>query len=135
MTRTPHDGEHPAELRLRQALDARAAAVTVRALRPADPPGPHLRRSPLVRLRGFALPLAGLAAAAAALVGYLVLAPDRAPLRPAPPAAPPELTPSTSAAPTPGPASPRHPSPSVTPQPDGTGPSAIPSAPRDTYPN
>ncbi|MER5870894.1 hypothetical protein ABT106_14445, partial [Streptomyces sp. NPDC002044] len=86
MTPTTHDGEHPAERRLRQALEARAAGITVRELRPADPPGPGLRRSPAARLRGFTLPLTGLAAAAAALVGYLVLTPEPAPPRPAPPA-------------------------------------------------
>lgn len=33
-------GERPVERRLRQALDTRAAGITVRELRPADPPGP-----------------------------------------------------------------------------------------------
>ncbi|MEV0411587.1 hypothetical protein AB0I68_12505 [Streptomyces sp. NPDC050448] len=89
-------GERPVERRLRQALDARAAGITVRGLRPADPPGPHVRRLPAARLRlglrRFALPLAGLAAAAAAVAGYLVLAPDSSPARPVPPASPPEIT-------------------------------------------
>ncbi|MGW6985266.1 hypothetical protein ACWGE1_38385, partial [Streptomyces sp. NPDC054932] len=69
--------ERPVERRLRQALDARADSIDVRRLRPADPPGPRAGRLPLVRLRRFALPLAGLAAAAAAAgIGYLLLAPD-----------------------------------------------------------
>ncbi|MEV6731306.1 MULTISPECIES: hypothetical protein [unclassified Streptomyces] len=89
-------GERPVERRLRQALDARAAGITVRELRPADPPALHVRRLPAARLRlnlrRFALPLAGLATAAAAVAGYLVLAPDSAPPRPVPPASPPEIT-------------------------------------------
>ncbi len=110
--------ERPVERRLREALDARAAGITVRGLRPADPPGPQVRRFPALRLRRLGLPLAGLAAA----VGYLVLAPDSAPVRPVPPAAPPEIVP-----PTPSPSltpsvSPR---PSTVPSPD---PSASPSA-------
>ncbi|WP_406186502.1 hypothetical protein [Streptomyces sp. NBC_01006] len=89
-------GERPVERRLRQALDARAAGITVRELRPADPPALHVRRLPAARLRRnlrrFALPLAGLAAAAAAVTGYLVLGPDPSPARPVPPASPPEIT-------------------------------------------
>ncbi|MCY0950094.1 hypothetical protein [Streptomyces sp. H27-S2] len=153
MTRTTHDGERPAERRLRQALEARAAGITMRELRPADPPGPGLWRSPVARLRGFTLPLSGLAAAAA-LVGYLVLTPDPAPPRPTPPAAPRELTPSTPAperspyvtpSPPPGTAEPAEPTaapgpdatpsyphpratPSVTPTPRAGTPSAAPSA-------
>ncbi|MFJ6793299.1 hypothetical protein [Streptomyces sp. NPDC091268] len=114
--------ERPVERRLREALDARAAGVTVRGLRPAEPPGPHVRglrlRPALARLRGLALPLAALGAAAAALVGYLVLAPDTSPApRPVPPASPPEFTTPasrTSAPPTPAPA-------------PSTAPSAAPS--------
>ncbi|MEU3060669.1 hypothetical protein [Streptomyces subrutilus] len=119
MTPTAHDGDgahradpvHPAERLLREALDARAAGITGRELRPADPPGPHLRRSPSARLRGFALPLAALAAAAAALVGWFVLAPDPSP---APPAAPPELT---TPAPVPTPTRPPTPTQGRTPEP------------------
>ncbi|MEV7520244.1 hypothetical protein [Streptomyces sp. NPDC091371] len=96
MTPTTHDGERPVERRLRQALDARAAEVTVRALRPAEPPGPRVA---VPRLRRLTFALAGLGVAAAALAGYLVLAPDDAPVRPVPPAAPPELV-----SPTPPPA-------------------------------
>lgn len=120
-------GERPVERRLREALDARAAGVTVRELRPADPPGPHVRRFPgfpVARLRSLGLPLAGLAAAAAAMVGYLVLAPEPPPVRPAPPAAPPEI-----GSPTPTP----RPSPSVMPDPSSAptpGPSTTPSATR-----
>ncbi|MFI5670123.1 hypothetical protein [Streptomyces sp. NPDC051704] len=88
-------GERPVEGRLRQALDARAGQITVRDLRPAEPPGLHARL-PAARLRlnlrRFALPLAGLAAAAAAVAGYLVLGPDTSPARPVPPASPPEFT-------------------------------------------
>lgn len=129
MTRTAHDG---IERRLRQALDARAAGITVRELRPADPPGPHVRRFPLLRLRGLGLPLAGLAAAAAAVVGYLVLAPDPAPVRPVPPAAPPELpTPGPapeSESPRPSPPSSASVSPSARPVPGGVRPPSAPSA-------
>ncbi|MFE5766310.1 hypothetical protein, partial [Streptomyces sp. NPDC056492] len=88
--------ERPVERRLRQALDARAAGITVRELRPARPPGLHAGRLPAARLRmtlrRYALPLAGLAAAAAAVTGYLVLGPDTSPSRPVPPASPPEIT-------------------------------------------
>lgn len=105
-------GERPVERVLRQALAARADEITVRELRRADPPGPHLRRLPGARFRRFTLPLAGLAAAAATVVGYLVLAPQTPPARPEPPAAPPKITgpapatesgaPSPSSAPSPG---------------------------------
>ncbi|MCX5380773.1 hypothetical protein [Streptomyces sp. NBC_00091] len=96
-TGTTPDGERPVERRLRQALEARAEEVTVRSLRPADPPGPHLRRlSPrTLWLRRGAWTFAGLSGlAAAALAGYLVLGdPGQRPVRPVPPAAPPELSP------------------------------------------
>lgn len=112
MTPTTRDGERPVEQRLRQALDARAAGVTVRALRPADPPGPHLRRLPVTVTW---LRTAGLGAvAAAALVGYLVLTPDPPPVRPAPPAAPPEIT---------------TPPPSPTPSEQVESPSPVPGSP------
>ncbi|MEU9146353.1 hypothetical protein [Streptomyces sp. NPDC048349] len=121
-------GERPVEGRLRAALEARAAAVTVRELRPADPPRPRVRGFSVLRLRGLRLPLAGLAAAAAAVLGYVVLAPDSAPVRPAPPAAPPEIgTPTPSPTPSPTPT----PTPSDTPRPGsvpGPDPSASPSA-------
>ncbi|MEU4733429.1 hypothetical protein [Streptomyces sp. NPDC023588] len=82
--------ERPVERRLRQALDARADGIDIRQLRPADPPRPPVRRLPVTRLRRFALPLAALAAAAAG-VGYLLLAP--APQTgPVPPATPPRIT-------------------------------------------
>ncbi|WP_327256667.1 hypothetical protein [Streptomyces sp. NBC_01244] len=117
--------ERPVEYRLRQALDARAAGITVRELRPAQPPGPGVRRLPWARPRGFTLPLAGLAAAAAVVVGYAVLAPD-APVRPGPvpvpPAAPPSPTPTGAV---PGPV-PSDPSPSVSPSP--LSPSAAPTS-------
>lgn len=117
-------GVRPVEHLLRQALDARAAGITVRELRPAQSPGLGARRLPWAWPRGVALPLAGLAAAAAMVVGYAVLAPD-APVRqgpvPVPPAAPPTSLPTGSA---PGPA-PDGPSPSVSPSPS---PSAVPSS-------
>ncbi|MEU3778841.1 hypothetical protein AB0F11_37690, partial [Streptomyces sp. NPDC032472] len=79
-TSVERPGERPVEARLRRALDARAASVTVRDLRPAEPPGlrPHHRPAGAVlRWRRFALPAAALAAAAAAAVaGYALLAPD-----------------------------------------------------------
>lgn len=129
MTPTTHDGERPVERRLRQALDARAAEVTVRTLRPADPPGPHTGLPRLRRRLTFALAGLGAAAAAAALAGYLVLAPDDAPVRPVPPAAPPELLPpSPSPSPSPSLSSPG----SATPSPGATrtpkSPSASPSS-------
>ncbi|WP_266961585.1 hypothetical protein [Streptomyces sp. NBC_00193] len=106
----------PVEYRLRQALDARAAGITVRDLRPAQPPVPGGLRLPWAWPRGFTLPLAGLAAAAAVVVGYAVLAPD-APVRPGPvpvpPAAPPSASPTGS---DPGPVQ------------DGPSPSVVPSA-------
>ncbi|CAM5653085.1 hypothetical protein SAVIM338S_06578 [Streptomyces avidinii] len=120
----------PVELRLRQALDARAAGITVRDLRPARPPGGEARRLPwaAARLRRFALPLAGLAAAAAAVVGYAVLAPDPGPLRrePVPPAAPPSRSP-TGPAPS---AVPVPPAPSPSPFPPSSSPAPSVSSPR-----
>ncbi|MFD8637581.1 hypothetical protein [Streptomyces sp. NPDC059533] len=128
MTPTTHDGERPVERRLRQALDARAAEVTVRTLRPADPPGPHTAVPRLRRRLAFAL--AGLGVVAAALAGYLVLTPEDAPVRQVPPAAPPELgSPTPSPSPSPSLSSPG----SATPSPEGTrapkSPSASPSSP------
>ncbi|MEU8438417.1 hypothetical protein AB0F18_37080 [Streptomyces sp. NPDC029216] len=133
-------GERPVERRLRQAMEARAEEVTVRSLRPADPPGPHLK-APRVWLRRSAWAFAGLSGlAAAALAGYLVLGPDELPARPVPPAAPPELTPapaSPGTPPAPGPSavpsspSAQAPSPHATPTP--SGPSARP--PRTTPPS
>ncbi|MFF3091255.1 hypothetical protein ACFVRB_40365 [Streptomyces nojiriensis] len=103
--------ERPVERRLRQALDARADGIDVRRLRPAEPPGAHLGRRPMAGLRRFALPLAGLAAAAAAGIGYLLLAPDP-PAGPGLPATPPRIT-----APGPSPQDPTSPAP----QPSGSG--------------
>ncbi|MFI7357660.1 hypothetical protein ACIBTP_27525 [Streptomyces avidinii] len=104
--------ERPVERRLRQALDARAESIDVRGLRPADPPGPQPGQLRTAGLRRLALPLAGLAAAAAvAGIGYLVLAPDPAP-GPVLPATPPRIT-------APGPSS-EHPA-SPTPQPSRSG--------------
>ncbi|MYV93553.1 hypothetical protein GT350_25490, partial [Streptomyces sp. SID1034] len=82
----PDRPERPVERRLREALAARADSVAVVDLRPADPPGPHLRRTPLARLRRrrFVLPLAGLATAAAVAVGWFTLAPAPEPPRPLP---------------------------------------------------
>ncbi|MER7822269.1 hypothetical protein ABTX85_06855 [Streptomyces sp. NPDC096097] len=118
--------ERPVERRLREALDARAEGIDVRQLRPAEPPGAHLGRLPMAGLRRFALPLAGLVAAAAVVgIGYLVLAPGPAP-GPVLPATPPRIT-------APGPSS-EHPS-SPAPRPSGSAerspgvePSGSPSA-------
>lgn len=133
MTRTTSDGERPVERRLRQALEARAAGVDVRRLRPADPPGPRTRRLPAawLRLRSFTLPLAGLAAAAAAVVGYLVFAPEASPVRPLPPASPPELiTPAPAPTPESEPASQSSPPTPFGPTPFGPTPSGSrPSGP------
>lgn len=115
-------GERPVERRLRQAMEARAAEVTVVVLRPADPPGPHLSAG-RVRLRRPVWALAGLSGlAAAALAGYLLLGPDEVPVRPVPPAAPPELTPPPSPSPSPS-------------TPPGPTPSAVPSAPPSQSPS
>ncbi|MGD6756108.1 hypothetical protein [Streptomyces sp. BH105] len=126
--RPADQAERPVEQRLREALAVRADSVTVRALRPARPPGPHLRRLP--RLRGlgrrFALPAAGLATAAALAIGYVTLAPDPAPNRtPVPPAAPSSPTaPNHRQAPSPSPSAP---SSSAVPTPAAPS-TAIPSA-------
>ncbi|MEV7725283.1 hypothetical protein AB0P15_11185 [Streptomyces sp. NPDC087917] len=130
-TDVPPGGERPVERLLREALSVRADEVTVRLLRPADPPGPHLGRLSARALwrRRSAWTLAGFGGlAAAALAGYLVLGPGQLPDgRPVPPAAPPELTTPT---PSPGVFSPA-PAPSVEPSPSepraspstaGTGP-------------
>ncbi|MFE6887767.1 hypothetical protein [Streptomyces sp. NPDC057694] len=141
--------ERPAERRLHEALAARADSITVRTLRPAEPPGPHLRRLPLLHRallhrvrRRYVVPLAGLATAAALVVGYLTLAPDTEPHRtPVPPAAP-SAPADPDRAPTPRPSSPAPagstaphtevPTPSRPPSataPDDVAPSATPSTP------
>ncbi|WP_405977391.1 hypothetical protein [Streptomyces sp. NBC_00158] len=136
-TGTAPDGERPVERRLRQALEARAEEVTVVSLRPADPPGPHLRRlSPrALWLRRGAWTLAGVSGlAAAALAGYLVLGgPDQRPVRPEPPAAPPELGPTgPSGSPAPS-VSPSASVPPGSPSPSGAGTGAgMPSPPPST---
>ncbi|UQX04270.1 hypothetical protein [Streptomyces sp. RerS4] len=126
-TGTPPGGDRPVERVLREALSARAQEITVRVLRPADPPGPHLRRVSVRALwrRRSTWALAGLSGlAAAALAGFLFLGPDRIGERHEPPAAPPEPT-------SPAPAPSRSaPSPSsATPEPSV---SAVPSAPPTT---
>lgn len=108
-------GERPVERRLRAALDARAEGIDVRRLRPAAPPGAHTGRRPVHTLRRFALPLAGLVAAAAAVAGYLLVSPDRTP-GPQPPADQPRTT-------APGPSRDSSPSsPSPPPSPESGGP-------------
>ncbi|MFJ9077305.1 hypothetical protein ACIRO3_19010 [Streptomyces sp. NPDC102278] len=129
-----HDAdERRVERRLRQALAARADEVTVVALRPAEPPGPHLRRlaPTAVWLRRLSWSGAGLVAAAAAVTAYALLAPDAAPPRPVPPAAPPEFTPSPSPSP-----SRSQPSPSQAPPrtPGPTGRTEQPSVSRPPSP-
>ncbi|WP_053726751.1 hypothetical protein [Streptomyces sp. WM6378] len=105
----PETPERPVETRLRGALAARADGITHADLRPADPPGPHLHRTPLarLRLRRFALPLAGLATAAAVAVGYVTLAPGHDEQRPLPANSPgpvqPPPTPTPAPSKTPGP--------------------------------
>ncbi|MFJ9179193.1 hypothetical protein [Streptomyces sp. NPDC102360] len=127
--RPADDAERPVEQRLREALAAHADNVTVRTLRPARPPGPHLRRLPRLRATGrrYLLPVGGLAAAAALAVGYVVLAPDTSPDRtPVPPAAPssptaPDRDPTPSPSP-PAPSSPAVPNPAT---PSTSAPSAL----------
>ncbi|MGW1519640.1 hypothetical protein [Streptomyces sp. NPDC001436] len=128
-------GERAVERRLREAMDARAREVTVRVLRPAAPPGPHLA-APRVWLRRAGWSVAGLSGlAAAALAGYLLLGPGEVTVRPVPPAAPPELspvpTPSAPASPSPSavPSAPpsQSPGPRVTPVPTPPAPSGRPS--------
>ncbi|GGL79314.1 hypothetical protein GCM10010095_75430 [Streptomyces anthocyanicus] len=100
------------EQRLREALEARAASVTYKDLRPPLPPSAG---GPLVRMlrRGVkAAGLLGLAAALAAVMLMLSDAPERSPAQvPAPSRTPaphrPSATPGTSAAPTPSPDVPR----------------------------
>ncbi|MEU1075771.1 MULTISPECIES: hypothetical protein [unclassified Streptomyces] len=116
--------ERPVEVRLRRALAARAQTVTVRDLRPADPPGPHLRRTALLRSwpptpgsRRLALPLAALATAAAVAIGYLAVEPGGAPDHPLPAATPGPVSP--------GPVSPHpspHPSRAESPRPEPSTP-------------
>ncbi|MEU8777602.1 hypothetical protein [Streptomyces sp. NPDC048606] len=118
-TATPPGGDRPVERLLRDALSARADEITVRVLRPADPPGPHLRRLSVRALwrRRSTWALAGLSGlAAAAVAGYLFLGSGPVGERHEPPATPPELT-----SPTPSPSRP-----SGTPSPS---PSAVPSPP------
>ncbi|MEV8530602.1 hypothetical protein [Streptomyces sp. NPDC051211] len=130
------------ERRLRKAFAARADAVTVRDLRPADPPGPHLRRLPVIRWRRLLLPLALPAATAAAVAGYLLLAaPDQKP-RPLPPAAPPEISGPATPGPDPGSARPtpaESTPPTATPSPawppaTSPAPSSTPSIPPSAMP-
>ncbi|XKK61264.1 hypothetical protein HFP71_37730 [Streptomyces sp. ARC32] len=108
------------EQRLREALEARAASVTHRDLRPPLPPSAG---GPLVRMlrRGVkAAGLLGLAAALAAVMLMLSDAPEHSPAQvPAPSRTPtpaphrPSATPATSAAPTPS---------TDVPRPEGPGP-------------
>ncbi|WP_329148687.1 hypothetical protein OIU91_20950 [Streptomyces sp. NBC_01456] len=121
----------PVEERLRQALAARAESIGIRDLRPAAPPGPHLRRGRLSVLRRpwlrrFGLPLAAAAAAAAIAVGLLVTAPDGPPDRPLPARPPSPVSP----APSTGSDRPSAPEPSPTRPPatphHSTGPSGAP---------
>ncbi|WP_328314416.1 hypothetical protein OG432_31875 [Streptomyces sp. NBC_00442] len=114
----PEDPGRPVERRLRAALAARADGITLTGLRPAEPPGPPLRRTPLarLRLRRFALPLAGLATAAAVVIGYVSVTSGPGEQRQLP-------------ANSPGPVqSPPAPAPSGTPSPEPSPPSsALPS--------
>ncbi|MET8752068.1 hypothetical protein ABZW32_18485 [Streptomyces sp. NPDC004667] len=128
VTGTTPEGERPVERLLREALTARAQEITVVTLRPADPPGPHLRRLSLRTpwVRRSAWTLAGLSGlAAAALAGFLLLGPDPAAPRPVPPASPPEFTSPTPSG-SPRPSAP--PSASVSPPPTTPTPSRPPSA-------
>ncbi|MCX4529649.1 MULTISPECIES: hypothetical protein [unclassified Streptomyces] len=120
--------ERPVERRLRQALAARAGEISVSELRPADPPGPHVRGMSGVawlRTRRFALPLAAGLAAAATVIGFVVLAPGAGPARQEPPAAPPEFStpgtprPPNTSGPTPQRGTPT-PEPSASPSPGGS---------------
>lgn len=101
----PETPERPVERRLRGALAARADGITHADLRPADPPGHHLHRTPLarLRLRRFALPLAGLATAAAIAVGYVTLASGHDEQRPLPASSPGPVQPPPTPTPTPAP--------------------------------
>ncbi|MEU4352192.1 hypothetical protein [Streptomyces sp. NPDC023838] len=124
--------ERPVEARLRRALAARAQTVTVRDLRPADPPGPHLRRTrllgPLLHalpVRRLALPLAALATVGAVAIGYVALAPGGEPSRPLPAATPGPVSPS----PAPRPSEAETPRPEPSAPPTGKGRAAEPSVP------
>ncbi|GAA3282855.1 hypothetical protein Slala03_26860 [Streptomyces lavendulae subsp. lavendulae] len=148
VTGTTPEGERPVERLLREALTARAQEVTVVTLRPADPPGPHLRRLSLRTpwVRRSAWTLAGLSGlAAAALAGFLVLGgPDPVRPRPVQPASPPEFTspapsgsPRPSAPPSASVSPPPSPAPSRTPTsgpPPGASPSRAPRTPPPTVP-
>ncbi|MFG2719019.1 hypothetical protein ACGFW5_12130 [Streptomyces sp. NPDC048416] len=136
----PETHERPVERRLRGALAARAHSITPADLRPAEPPGPHLRRMPLarLRLRRFALPLAGLATAAAVVIGYASLTTHHDGQRPLPANSPGPVKPPPTPAParTPRPADsapPSDPAPSGEPpsvggsRSSGRGPTAVPS--------
>ncbi|MGW2816358.1 hypothetical protein [Streptomyces sp. NPDC001415] len=133
----PETAERPVERRLRGALAARADSITRADLRPADPPGPHLHRTPLarLRLRRFTLPLAGLATVAAVAVGYVTLASGHEEQRPLPASSPGPVktppTPGPSKAPSPVPSPPsRSPSASVArPKPRSETPTPTPSKP------
>ncbi|MEV5278046.1 hypothetical protein [Streptomyces sp. NPDC051994] len=118
----PEAPERPVETRLRRALAARAEHITLVDLRPADPPGPHLRRTPLarLRLRRFGLPLAGLVTAAAVAIGYIALAPGHHEQRPLPASTPGPVQP------TPTPAHSKEPGPRPSPAPSDA-PSSQPS--------
>ncbi|MFK0260973.1 hypothetical protein ACIQU1_06490 [Streptomyces angustmyceticus] len=90
----PGGAGRPVEDRLRRAFAARAESIAVRDLRPAAPPGPHLRRTRLPGVRHlwprrFGLPLAAAAAAAALAIGYAATTPGTPPDRRPAPATPP----------------------------------------------
>ncbi|MCM4084134.1 hypothetical protein [Paractinoplanes hotanensis] len=128
--------ETDVERRLREALSARAAAVTARDLRPDPAPSGSARRSRVTR---WWLPLtAGLAAAAVSIMAFVLLrpvgpapAPPVSPASPASPASSPAASPPSSPAATPS-ASPfvSPPAPSRSPARGGSTPAS--SAPSRT---
>ncbi|MEU6844880.1 hypothetical protein ABZ930_23715 [Streptomyces sp. NPDC046716] len=126
--------ERPVERRLHEALAARADGITVRSLRPAEPPGPHLRRLPLLHhgRRRWALALAGLATAAALVIGLLTrdADPHRTPAPPAAPSAPADPDESPTPRPSSPPPSGASPSDTAVPSPfRPQSPTATPSTP------
>ncbi|MFF4183392.1 hypothetical protein ACFYZ9_09390 [Streptomyces sp. NPDC001691] len=143
---SPETQGRPVETRLRAALAARADSITAADLRPADPPGSRARRTPWagLRLRRFALPLAGLATAAAVAVGYVTLSCGQDEQRPLPADSPgpvqPPPTPSASAEPSvrPSPRPPRSPSagrPKSSPAALSPSPSKAPGGPANEAPS
>ncbi|MFE9374871.1 hypothetical protein ACFYM2_34570 [Streptomyces sp. NPDC006711] len=127
----PEHAGRPVERRLRAALAARAENITGADLRPARPPGRQSRRTRPARLwpRRLALPLAGLATAAAVAVGHAVFTPGPEERRPLPAHSPGPVEPPPTRGPSVAPSPKPSPPPSSAPSPEPPSVDRSPSSP------